>query len=50
MTVIMRVINSKLTQEERVILRNEKPLGMEGYDKLLDADDTVILTSTKQAA
>ena len=28
MTVIMRNINSKLTQEERVILRNEQPVGM----------------------
>ena len=48
MTVIMR--SSKLTQEERVILRSEQPLGMEGYDKLLFADDTFILTGTKQAA
>ena len=29
MTVIMRDTNSKLTQEERNILRNEQPLGME---------------------
>ena len=50
MTVIMRGINIKLTQEERAILRNEQPMGMEGYDKLLYADDTIILTSTKQAA
>ena len=50
MTVIMRDISAKLTQEERVILRNEQPMGMEGYDKLLYADDTIILTSTKQAA
>ena len=50
MTVIMRVISSKLTQEERVILRNEQPIGMEGYDKLLYADDTIILTSAKLAA
>ena len=28
MTVIMRDINSRLTQEERNILRNEQPLGM----------------------
>ena len=28
MTVIMRDINSKLTQEERVILRSEQPIGM----------------------
>ena len=50
MIVSMRDINTKLTQEERDILRNEQPLGMEGYDKLLYADDTIILTSTKQAA
>ena len=50
MTVIMRDINAKLTQEERATLRNEQPMGMEGYDKLLYADDTIILTSTKQAA
>ena len=50
MTVIMRDINSKPTQEERVILRNGQPIGMEGYDKLLYADGTIILTSTKQAA
>ena len=50
MTVIMRDISPKPTQEERVILRNEQPMGMEGYDKLLYADDTIILTSTKQAA
>ena len=50
MTVIMRDINSKLTQEERHTLRNEQPLGMEGQDKLLYADDTLILTSSKQAA
>ena len=50
MTVIMRDINSKLAQEERVILRNEQPIGVEGYDKLLYADDTIILTSTEQAA
>ena len=50
MTVIMRDINTKLTQEERTTLRNEQPMGMEGCDKLLYADDTIILTSTKQAA
>ena len=50
MTVIMRDINAKLTQEERATLRNEQPMGMEGYDKLLYADGTIILTSTKQAA
>ena len=50
MTVIMRGINAKLTQEERAILRNEQPMGMEGYDKLLYADGTIILTSNKQAA
>ena len=50
MTVIMRDINAKLTQEERATLRNEQPIGKEGYDKLLYADDTIILTSTKQAA
>ena len=50
MTVIMRDINVKLTQEERAIIRNEQPIGMEGYDKLLYADDTIILTSTKHAA
>ena len=50
MTVIMRGISSKPTQEERAILRNEQPMGVEGYDKLLYADDTIILSSTKQAA
>ena len=50
MTVIMRDTSSKSTQEERNILRNERPLGMEGHDKLLYADDTMILTSSKQAA
>ena len=50
MTVIMRDISAKLTQEERATLRSEQPIGMEGYDKLLYADDTIILTSTKQAA
>ena len=50
MTVIMRDISNKLTQAERGILRNEQPLGMEGYDKLLYAGDAIILTSTKQAA
>ena len=49
MTVILRDISSKLAQE-RVILRNEQPMGMEGYDKLLYADGTIILTNTKQAA
>ena len=46
----MRDLNAKLTQEERTILRNGQPIGMEGYGKLLYADDTIILTSTKQAA
>ena len=50
MTVMMRDINSNLTQEERFILRNEQPMGMEGHDKLLYADDTIILTSNRQAA
>ena len=50
MIVIRRDINTKLTQEERAILRNAQPMGMEGCDKLLYADDTIILTSTKQAA
>ena len=50
MTVIMRNISSRLTQEQRNILRNEQPLGMEGHDKPLYADDTTILTSSKQAA
>ena len=50
MTVIMRDIGIKLAQEERAILRNEQPMGMEGYGKLLYADGTIILTSTKQAA
>ena len=50
MTAIMRDLNTKLTQGERAILRSEQPKGMEGYDKLLYADDTIILTSTKQAA
>ena len=50
MIVIMRDISNKLTQAERGIHRNEQPLGMEGYGKLLYADDTIILTSTKQAA
>ena len=50
MIVTMGDINSKLTQEERHILRNEQPLGMEGQDKLLYADGTIILTSSKQAA
>ena len=46
----MRDLNTKLTQEERAILGSEQPIGMEGYDKFLYADDTIILTSTKQAA
>ena len=50
MTVMMRDISSNLTQEERVILRSEQPMGMEGHDKLLYADDTIILTSNRQAA
>ena len=50
MIVIMRDINAKLTHEERATLRNEQPMGMEGHDKLLYADDTISLTSTKQAA
>ena len=50
MTVIMGDISSKLTQEERAMLRNGQPLGMEGYDKLVNADDTIVLTSAKQAA
>ena len=50
MTVMMRDISSNPTQEEMFILRNEQQMGMEGHDKLLYADDTIILTSTKQAA
>ena len=50
LAVIMRDINTKLTQEERATLRSEQPIGMEGYGKLLYADGTIILTSTKQAA
>ena len=49
MTVIMKDINSKLTHEERHVLSNEEPLGMEGPDKLLYADDAIILASSKQA-
>ena len=43
-------VSSKLTQEERNILRNEQALGMEGHGKLLYADDIVILTSNIKAA
>ena len=50
MIIIMKDINNKLTHEERHILRNEQPLGMQGLDKLLYADDTIILASSKQAA
>ena len=49
-TVIMRDIDSQLIQEERRILSNEQPIGMDGHDKLLYADDTLILASNKQAA
>ena len=50
LVVMMGDINTKLTQEEKGILRNEQPMGMEGYDKFLYADGIIILTSTKQAA
>ena len=50
MAVMVRDISSNLTQEERFILRDEQPMGMEGHDKLLYADDTIILTSNRQAA
>ena len=49
MTVMMRDINSNLTQEERFILRNEQPIVMEGHDKLLYADDTIILTRLRKS-
>ena len=47
---IIKDINSKLTHEERHILSNEQPLGMEGQNKLLYANGTIILASSKQAA
>lgn len=50
MTVIMKGIDSQLTREERHILSNEQPIGMDGHDKLLYADDTLILASSRQAA
>ena len=43
-------LNNKLTHEERHTLSSEQPLGMEGHDKLLYADDTITLASNKQTA
>ena len=48
MIVIMRDIYFSSHKKREPSLG--KPMGMEGYDKLLYADDTIILTSTKQAA
>ena len=50
MTVIMRDIDGQLTQEERHILNEEQPIGASGHDRLLYADDTLILASSKRAA
>ena len=50
MTAIMKDIGSQLTHDERHILSNEQPIGMDGHDKLLYADDTLIPASSKQAA
>ena len=50
MTVIMKDNDSQLMHEERHILSNEQPIGMDGHDKLLYADDTLILASSRQAA
>ena len=50
MTVIMRDIDGQLTQEERHILNDEQPIGANGHDILLYADDTLILASSKRAA
>ena len=50
MTVIMKDIESHFTHEERRILSNEPPIGMDGHDKLLYADDILILASSRQAA
>ena len=50
MAVIMKDIDNQLTHEERLILSNEQPIGMDGCDKLIFADDTLILASSGQAA
>jgi hypothetical protein len=50
MTVIMRDIDERLTQEERNILNEEQPRGANGQDRLLYADDTLILASSNRAA
>ena len=47
MTMVMKGIDNPFTNEERNILRNEQPIGMDGHDKLLYADDTLILASSR---
>ena len=50
MTVIMKDIDNQLSHEGSLILSNEQPIGIEGHDKLLYADDTLILASSRKAA
>ena len=53
MTIIMKDIGSQFTHEirrRRTYFSNEQPIGMDGHDKLLYADDTLILASSRQAA
>ena len=47
MTVIMRDIDKQLTQEERHAINEERPIGANGHDRLLYADDTLILASNR---
>ena len=50
MTVSMKDIDNQLTHEERNILCSEQPVGMNGHDKILYADDILILATSRQAA
>ena len=45
MTINMKGIDSQLTHEEKHILSNEQPIGMDGHDQPLYADDILILAS-----
>ena len=46
----MKDMDDQLIHEERHILSNGQPNGMDGRDQLLYADDTLILARSKQAA
>ena len=45
----MKDIDNRLTHEETNTLSSERPIGMNGHDKLLYADHTLILASSRQA-